>query len=163
MCDDAFATASKACLYSSGCSSDVATFYSFRTDTCGSSVATFSYAAAHSSTAAAAATATSVSTSTTSSSTDGGLSNAASGGIGAAATVAVFGALVAALYAAGMVRFGRKRNDVSLDSASVTSSEYPIKPSHRQVHVSRAQSLLAVYLDPACRLTSALSVRPQHA
>jgi hypothetical protein len=165
MCDDAFATASRACLYSSGCSSDVATFYSFRTDICGSSVATFSYAAAHSSTAAAAAaaTATSVSTSTTLSSTDGGLSNAASGGIGAAAAIAVFGALVAALYAAGMVRFGKKRNDVSLDTASVTSSEYPIKPSHRQVQVSRAQSLLAVYLDPACRLTSALSGHPQHA
>jgi hypothetical protein len=121
-------------------------------------------AAYHSSTSAHGAQATGTMTaSSSSSSTDGGLSNAASGGIGAAATVAVFGALVAALYAAGMVRFGKKRNDISLDTASVTSSEYPIKPSHRQVQVSRAQSLLAVYLDPACRLTSALSVRPQHA
>jgi Na+/glutamate symporter len=80
--------------------------------------------------------------SSSSSSTDGGLSNAASGGIGAAATVAVFGVLVAALYAAGMVRFGRKRNDVSLDSASVTSSEHSIKQAQQSRVQVRAPPLI---------------------
>lgn len=98
-CDnDNFATAVKACLYGSvpapslpapgrpddsadpplrpprlssgSCTTDVSDFYSERTSTCGSSVATYSYAAAKSSAAvAAAATATSASTASSDSTT----------------------------------------------------------------------------------------------
>ena len=123
-------------MLSGGCGADVGSFFTYRSNICGTTSAdrNSGVAAYPSSTSAYGAQATSVSTATSSSS-DGGLSNAASGGIGAAATVAVFAALVAALYAAGMVRFGKKRNEVSLDTASVTSSEYPIKPSHGQIQV----------------------------
>lgn len=62
--------------------------------------------------------------------------------IGAAVTIVVFAALAAGLYAAGLVRFGKRMN-VLLDSASglsATSSEFPIKGSQVQVRFLPVQS-----------------------
>lgn len=126
LCSDAFSTTAKACLYSSGCSTDVGTFFSYQTAQCGDLVDTYTYASA----ATAAAVSSATSTSTTSSPASK-LSNAASGGIGAGVTVAVLAALLAALYAGGLVRFGKQRSAVALDSASVTSSEVNLKGSQR--------------------------------